>query len=51
METRSCVATHGETDQPVWAIKWLPKIGGRGEQFVFAGENKSISFYREASGG
>jgi superkiller protein 8 len=50
METRSCVATHGESDKPIWSVKWLPKLG-RGEQFVAAGAGKSISFYREASGG
>ncbi|KAF2673709.1 WD40 repeat-like protein [Microthyrium microscopicum] len=50
METRVCVATHGESDKPVWCAKWLPRLG-RGEQFVVAGENQSISFYREASGG
>jgi superkiller protein 8 len=50
METRSCVATHGDADKPVWTAKWLPRLG-RGEQFVVAGESKSISFYREASGG
>jgi superkiller protein 8 len=50
METRSCVATHGESDKPIWSVKWIPKQG-RGEQFVAAGAGRSISFYREASGG
>ena len=50
IETRSCVATHSETDKAIWAVKWLPKVG-RGERFAAAGGNKSISFYREASGG
>jgi superkiller protein 8 len=50
METRTCVATHGESDKAIWCAKWLPKTS-RTEMFVLAGENRSISFYREASGG
>jgi superkiller protein 8 len=50
METRFCVATHGESDKPVWSVKWLPKTS-RTEMFVVAGASQSISFYREASGG
>jgi superkiller protein 8 len=50
METRGCVATHGESEKPVWSVKWLPKVG-RSEMFAIAGANKSISLYREASGG
>lgn len=50
METRGCVATHGESDKPVWCVKWLPKTG-RSELFAVAGASKSISLYREASGG
>lgn len=50
METRTCVATHGESDKAIWCAKWLPKTT-RTEMFVLAGENRSISFFREASGG
>lgn len=48
MESRNCVATHAETDEAVWAVKWLPKTGNS-ELFVAAGANKSITFYREAA--
>ncbi|KAM3082790.1 Ski complex subunit Rec14 [Clarireedia jacksonii] len=51
VETRTCVATHSETDKALWCVKWLPKIQGRSEQFVTAGANGSLSFYREATGG
>ncbi|SLM40881.1 WD40/YVTN repeat-like-containing domain [Lasallia pustulata] len=50
MEQRSCVATHAETEKTLWAVKWLPKTG-RNEGFATAGANRSISFYREATGG
>lgn len=49
VETRQCVATHAETDKTLWSVKWLPKTG-RNEMFAVAGANRSISFYREASG-
>lgn len=44
------VATHRETEKALWSVKWLPKIG-RSEAFATAGANRSISFYREATGG
>ncbi len=52
---RTCVATHSETDQALWSVRWLPKtermVGqGKGEMFCAAGANRSISFYREATG-
>ncbi|KAB8075057.1 WD domain protein [Aspergillus leporis] len=50
IDTRACVATHSETERAVWSVKWLPKIG-KSEGFVTAGANRSISFYREATGG
>ncbi|KAF7595736.1 hypothetical protein BBP40_004867 [Aspergillus hancockii] len=50
VDTRSCVATHSEADRAVWNVKWLPKIG-KSEGFVTVGANRSISFYREATGG
>ncbi|KAI9706286.1 MAG: superkiller [Bogoriella megaspora] len=51
IETRACVATHSETGKTVWSVKWLPKTAStRNESFATAGANKSISFYREASG-
>ena len=50
IDTRTCVATHSETEKSLWSVKWLPKIG-RSETFATAGANRSISFYREATGG
>ena len=49
METKTCVATHSETDKAVWNAKWLPKVG-KTEGFATAGANRSIAFYREATG-
>ncbi len=53
----ACVATHSETDQVLWSVCWLPKTEkalapgmGRGEMFCAAGANRSITFYREATG-
>ena len=50
IDQRTCVATHSETDKIVWSVKWLPKTG-KNELFATAGANRSISFYREATGG
>lgn len=50
IDTRACVATHSETEKCVWSVKWLPKIG-KTEGFATAGANRSIAFYREATGG
>ncbi|OHF02381.1 WD repeat domain-containing protein [Colletotrichum orchidophilum] len=49
IERSACVATHSETDKALWAVKWLPKTG-KNESFCTAGANRSISFYREATG-
>ncbi|UKZ51447.1 hypothetical protein TrVGV298_005207 [Trichoderma virens] len=49
IERGVCVATHSETDKALWAVRWLPKTG-RSEMFCTAGANRSISFYREATG-
>ncbi|KAF2840627.1 meiotic recombination protein rec14 [Patellaria atrata CBS 101060] len=49
IDTRTCVATHSETDKILWAVRWLPKTS-RAEMFAVAGGAGSISFYREASG-
>ncbi|EKG21911.1 hypothetical protein MPH_00831 [Macrophomina phaseolina MS6] len=49
IETKTCVATHSESDKALWSVKWLPKTH-RAEMFAVAGAGKSISFYREASG-
>ncbi|KAK0766042.1 hypothetical protein N5P37_001984 [Trichoderma harzianum] len=49
IERSVCVATHSETDKALWAVRWLPKTG-RSEMFCTAGANRSISFYREATG-
>jgi superkiller protein 8 len=50
IDQRACVATHTETDKTLWSVKWLPKTG-KNEGFAVAGANRSISFYREATGG
>lgn len=50
IEQRTCVATHTETEKTLWSVRWLPKTG-RNEGFATAGANRSISFYREATGG
>ncbi len=55
VETRTCVATHNETDKALWSVRWLPKAGRssdykRGEHFCTGGANRSITFYRESSG-
>ncbi|PYH95881.1 WD domain protein [Aspergillus ellipticus CBS 707.79] len=50
IDTRTCVATHSETEKAIWSVKWLPKLG-RSEGFATAGANRSLSFYREATGG
>ncbi|KAJ5051443.1 uncharacterized protein L3040_001220 [Drepanopeziza brunnea f. sp. 'multigermtubi'] len=50
IDQRTCVATHSETDKALWCVKWLPKTG-RSEAFATAGANRSISLYREATGG
>jgi superkiller protein 8 len=49
VERGACVATHSETDKPLWSVKWLPKTA-KSEMFCTAGANRSISFYREATG-
>ncbi|PKS07019.1 hypothetical protein jhhlp_005616 [Lomentospora prolificans] len=49
IDRKVCVATHSETEKPLWSVKWLPKTG-RSEFFCTAGSNRSISFYREATG-
>lgn len=51
IDTRTCVATHSETEKTLWCVKWLPKTAGKSEIFAAAGANRSISFYREATGG
>ncbi|KAM0330680.1 hypothetical protein ACHAQA_003632 [Verticillium albo-atrum] len=45
----ACVATHSETEKALWSVKWLPKTQ-KSEMFCTAGANRSISFYREATG-
>lgn len=50
VETKACVATHYESEKALWCAKWLPRTG-RNECFATAGANRTISFYREATGG
>ncbi|KAI0193533.1 meiotic recombination protein rec14 [Xylaria flabelliformis] len=49
VERSACVATHSETDKALWAVRWLPKTV-RNEMFCTAGANRSLTFYREATG-
>ncbi|KAI1179608.1 WD40 repeat-like protein [Nemania sp. FL0916] len=49
IERSACVATHSETDKAVWAARWIPKTV-RNEMFCTAGANRSLTFYREATG-
>ncbi|KFG79385.1 putative meiotic recombination protein Ski8/Rec14 [Metarhizium anisopliae] len=49
IERSACVATHSETDKALWTARWLPKTG-KSEMFCTAGANRSLSFYREATG-
>ena len=50
IDRRECVATHSETEKMLWSVNWLPKTG-KSEAFATGGANRSICFYREASGG
>ncbi|KAI1491957.1 meiotic recombination protein rec14 [Biscogniauxia mediterranea] len=45
----ACVATHSETDRALWTVRWLPKTT-KNEMFCTAGANRSLTFYREATG-
>lgn len=52
-----CVATHSETDKALWSVRWLPRAEkalepgmAKGEMFCAAGANRSLAFYREATG-
>jgi superkiller protein 8 len=50
------VATHSESEKGLWTVKWLPKgetsvERGKSERFVTAGAAKSVTVYREATGG
>jgi superkiller protein 8 len=49
IDRKACVATHSETEKPLWSVKWLPKTG-RSEFFCTAGASRSLAFYREATG-
>ncbi|KAK7948724.1 WD40/YVTN repeat-like-containing domain protein [Apiospora aurea] len=49
IDKQACVATHSETEQALLSVKWLPKTG-MNEMFCTAGANKSLTFYREATG-
>ncbi|KAF4553287.1 WD domain-containing protein 16 [Elsinoe fawcettii] len=51
MDRRECVATQTESQKSLWSVKWVPRNPAlKNETFATAGANKSISFYREASG-
>ncbi|KAI9731718.1 MAG: superkiller [Cirrosporium novae-zelandiae] len=50
IDQRTCVATHSASDKTIWSVKWLPKTG-KTELFAIAGGNRSLSFFREATGG
>jgi len=53
----TCVATHSETEDAIWSVRWLPKSDralapgmSKGEMFCAAGASRSLTFYREATG-
>lgn len=52
-----CVATHSETEDALWSVKWLPRSErvlapgmSKAEMFCAAGASRSLSLYREATG-
>jgi superkiller protein 8 len=52
-----CVATHSETEDALWSVKWLPRSDrvlapgmSKAEMFCAAGASRNLSFYREATG-
>lgn len=50
-ERRECVATQTESEECLWAVRWLFKAASvRSETFVTAGAGRALAFYREASG-
>ncbi|KAF2085975.1 WD40 repeat-like protein [Saccharata proteae CBS 121410] len=49
LESRTCVATHSQSEKTLWAAKWLPKTT-RSEMFAVAGAERSVGIWREASG-
>lgn len=49
VERQECVATHSESENALWSVRWLPKIG-KNEGFATAGSGRSITLYREATG-
>lgn len=57
MEQRKCVATHTESEgKGLWSVRWLKKGEAqserfKAERFATAGAGKSITIYREATGG
>jgi len=51
IERRECVATQTESDQCLWAVRWLYHAPtARNEAFVMGGAERKLLFYREASG-
>jgi superkiller protein 8 len=50
VDRAACVATHAETGAALWCARWLPRRGAGGEGFVAGGANRSLTFYREATG-
>lgn len=50
IDRKACVYTHSGDEKTLWCVKWLPKTG-KSEAFAIAGENRSITFFREATGG
>jgi len=48
IDRKVCVATHSETENTIWAVRWLKRASpAHGEMFCAAGANRSITFYRE----
>jgi len=53
----ACAATHSETESALWSVRWLPRSEkalapgmGKAEMFCATGANRSLTFYREATG-
>ncbi|KAK9468722.1 WD40-repeat-containing domain protein [Lipomyces arxii] len=49
VESTECVASQTESDGPIWAVKWIQTRSPQG--FLSAGTDKTIRWYREATGG
>ncbi|KAK9330533.1 WD40-repeat-containing domain protein [Lipomyces starkeyi] len=52
IEQTECVSTQTESDSAVWAVKWTKTAGtARPQGFVSVGIDRTVRWYREATGG